>query len=90
MRVNFVKNIQFTKTVKVAGRLREFNFRKLGGLQEGVFTVDVVDDRGNRIMFRMQKEDSGWKIIPQPLPEWVSNSEKTFHELIEEEMQPYH
>jgi len=61
----------------------------LGGLQEGIFTVDVVDDRGNRIMFRMQKDDTTWKIIPQPLPDWISNSEKIFHEQIEEELQPH-
>ena len=89
MRINFERNIQFTKTIKVAGRLREFNFRKLGGLQDGIFTVDVVDDRGNRIMFRMQKEDNGWKISPQPLPDWILNSEKIFHEQIEEELQPH-
>jgi hypothetical protein len=90
MRINFIKNIQFTRTVKAAGRLREFNFRKLGGLQEGIFTVDVVDDRGNRIMFRMQKEEDGWKIIPQPLPDWIIQSEKMFNDLIEEELHPAH
>jgi len=87
MRVNFIKNIQFTKTIKADGRLREFNFRKLGGLQEGIFTVDVVDDRGNRIMFRMQKDDTTWKIVPQPLPDWILKTERVFHELIEEELQ---
>ncbi len=40
MRIHFVKNIQFTKLLKAEGRLREFNFRKLGGQQEGIFTVD--------------------------------------------------
>ena len=87
MKLKFEKNIQFTKTIKADNRLREFNFRKLGGLQEGVFTIDVVDDRGNRIMFKMQKVDNAWKIVNQPLPEWVLTSEKTFHELIEEELQ---
>jgi hypothetical protein len=86
MRVNFIRNVQFTKTIKAEGRLREFNFRKLGGMQEGLFTVDVVDERGNRIMFRMQKDDNSWHIVPQPLPEWVLKTEKVFHELIEEEL----
>ena len=49
MKLKFEKNIQFTRTIKADNRLREFNFRKLGGLQEGVFTIDVVDDRGNRM-----------------------------------------
>ena len=86
MRIQFVKNIQFTKLLKVEGRLREFNFRKLGGVNEGIFTVDVVDDRGNRILFRMQKEDGAWKIIPQSLPTWIMNTENQLHDQIEEEI----
>jgi hypothetical protein len=89
MRIEVKKNIHFTKLVKVNGRLKEFNFRKLGGPNEGQFTVDVSDDRGNRILFRMQKEQDSWKIFPQPpqqLPSWVMDKESTFHDLIEEEL----
>lgn len=86
MHIQFKKNIQFTKLIKADGRLREFNFRKLGGLNEGIFTIDVSDDKGNRIMFRMQKEDSGWKIMPQPLPAWVQRCEQSFDEHIKEEL----
>jgi len=86
MRIEVKKNIHFTKLVKVNGRLKEFNFRKLGGPNEGLFTVDVSDDRGNRILFRMQKELDTWKIIPQNLPSWVMEKEPTFHDLIEEEL----
>jgi hypothetical protein len=35
----------------------------------------------------MQKEDNAWKILPQPLPDWIVKNEATFHELIEEELQ---
>ncbi len=87
MKMKFVKNIQFTRTIKADSRLREFNFRKLGGLQEGIFTIDVVDDRGNRIMFRMQKEANAWKIVAQPLPDWIVKNERIFNDLIEEELQ---
>ena len=86
MRIQFIKNIQFTRLIKVEGRLREFNFRKLGGLNEGVFTVDVSDDRGNRIVFRMQKENDVWKIQRQPLPAWVLENESKFHDQIEDEL----
>ena len=86
MRIEVKKNIHFTKLVKVNGRLKEFNFRKLGGPNEGLFTVDVSDDRGNRILFRMQKEQDSWKILPQTLPNWVMDKENTFHDLIEEEL----
>ncbi len=87
MQIQFIKNIQFTRLVKADGHLREFNFRKLNGLQQELFTVDVSDDRGNRIMFKMKKEDAGWKIENQPLPEWVYLNESVFEKLIEEELQ---
>ncbi|WEK38172.1 MAG: hypothetical protein P0Y53_11760 [Candidatus Pseudobacter hemicellulosilyticus] len=86
MRIQFVKNIQFTKLLKVEGRLREFNFRKLGGENEGIFTVDVVDDRGNRILFRLKQESDGWKIMEQPLPNWIWENEKKLNEMLEEEL----
>ena len=57
-----------------------------GDTNEGLFTVDVSDDRGNRILFRMQKEQESWKILPQTLPNWVMDKENTFHDLIEEEL----
>lgn len=86
MQIQFVKNIQFTRLIKADGRLREFNFRKMRILQETLFSIDVVDDRGNRIMFRMRKEDQHWSIIPQPLPQWVTEQEKHMSEMIEEEL----
>lgn len=86
MHVQFIKNIQFTKLLKADGRLREFNFRKSNGLQEGLFTVDVSDDRGNRIIFQMQREDGVWKILKQQLPPWIWSNEPNFHTLIEEEL----
>lgn len=86
MQIQFIKNIQFTKLVKADGRLREFNFRKINGMHESLFSVDVVDDRGNRIIFRMEKEDGTWKIIKQALPIWIIENEKNFHEAIEEEL----
>jgi len=86
MQLQFIKNIQFTKLVKAEGRLREFNFRKQNKLEDSVFTVDVSDDRGNRIIFYMKKEDGLWKIVKQPLPEWLWRMEAQFNEIIEEEL----
>ncbi|HTS43086.1 MAG TPA: hypothetical protein VMH01_01715 [Puia sp.] len=80
------RNIQFTKLLKADGRLREFNFRKAAGIQGDLFTVDVSDDRGNRIMFRMHKADGVWKIAEQSLPEWVKENESSYNDLIEEEL----
>jgi hypothetical protein len=87
MIVQFNKNIQFTKLVKADGRLREFNFRRVNGLHEEQFTVDVSDDRGNRIMFKMHKDGNDWVIFSEnPVPEWVRLNESRFNELIVEEL----
>ncbi len=87
MHVQFIKNIQFTRLVRADGRLREFNFRKFSGNDgELLFSIDVVDDRGNRIIFRMQKDDKSWKILPGQYPSWISLNENNFHDLIEEEL----
>ena len=87
MEINFKKNIQFTRTAKTNGRVREFNFRKIQGTDEELFHVDVSDERGNRIMFRMHKANGQWKIVNQEMPKWVWDAENSLHELIEEELQ---
>ncbi|ULQ53732.1 hypothetical protein [Flavihumibacter fluvii] len=84
--MQFVKNIQFTRLIKADGRLREFNFRKMILLQETLFSIDVVDDRGNRIMFKMNRPESDWQIVPQPLPAWVQEQEKMLSDMIKEEL----
>ena len=85
MEFKYVKNIQFTRLIKCDGRLKEFNFRKPNGKQEGPFTVDVIDAKGNRIIFNMEMKDGCWKITTSDLPAWVIESENAFHEIIEEE-----
>jgi hypothetical protein len=86
MMLNFKRNIHFTRLVKVADRLREFNFRKLPGTATPSFHIDVPDDRGNRIVFRMQQENNNWKIVDQQLPAWISATETKLNEVIEEEL----
>ena len=86
MNFTFTKNIHFTKLVKTSDRLREFNFRMIPGDTNGLFHVDVPDDRGNRIMFKMHKANNQWTIIEQQLPNWISDYEKTLNDLIAEEI----
>ena len=87
MQFEFKKNIQFTKLIKTEGRLREFNFRKLGGPREGFFTIDVTDNNGSRLMFHAKKEAGSWLLEEKKgLPSWVLQHEPLFHELIEEEL----
>ena len=91
MQIRFIKNVQFTKVLKAEGRMREFNFRKPNGREAALCTVDVSDDRGQRIIFTMQKDDNSnsWKILPQAVPAWITQLEGKLSELIEEELQNY-
>lgn len=84
MQIHFTKVVHFTRLIKAGGRLREFNFRKLKQLEEDIFSVDTVDDRGNRILFHMHKAGNGeWTITPpQPLPIWVTDNEEKLREQI--------
>jgi hypothetical protein len=85
MELKYVKNIQFTRLIKCDGKLKEFNFRKPNGKQEGPFTVDAIDAKGNRIIFNMEMTNGSWKINTTDLPAWVLESETAFHDIIEEE-----
>jgi hypothetical protein len=89
MQIHFTKVVHFTRLIKAGGRLREFNFRKMKQLEEDIFSVDTVDDRGNRILFYMNKTDNGpWTIIQkQPLPTWVIDNEDKLREQIGDELQ---
>ena len=88
MQIHFTKVVHFTRLIKAGGRLREFNFRKLRQLEEDIFSVDTVDDRGNRILFYMRKDNnSNWAISPQPLPAWVTENESKLNEHILDELQ---
>jgi hypothetical protein len=89
MQILFTKVVHFTSLIKAGGRLREFNIRKMRHADREVFSVDTVDDRGNRIIFRMQKEGNGsWNIVPldQILPAWINEVEQKLREQIDNEL----
>lgn len=86
MNFQIKRNLQFTKLVKAEGRLREFNFTRLTGLMDGIFSLDVVDDRGNRIIFQMKKSDEEWQINEAELPNWIIENKLQFKRFIEEEL----
>jgi hypothetical protein len=85
--MQFVRMVQFTRLVKINGRLREFNFRKLKSPDEEIFSVNVVNDRGDRILFNMKKEGSSWKILGDRLPDWIIEGEVDLGQAIEDELQ---
>ena len=77
-------NFHFTKLIKANNRLKEFNFRKLQSASGHLYHVDVSDERGNRIIFKVQKEDKGdWKIVEQELPKWIYEAEPQLNEALE-------
>lgn len=86
MKLQFFKNVQFTKLIKAEGRLREFNFRKYGeNLHKALFSIDTTDDRGNRIIFDMCKQEDAWKIAQTQLPIWILENENNLQQVIEAE-----
>ena len=85
MHTTFNKMIHFSRLVKINGRLRECNYRKNNNAGSYVFDVDTADDRGNRIFFRLLKEDNEWALTSkQDLPAWITeNKEQLIVELEE-------
>ena len=74
----------FSKVIKAGDRLYEFNFRQLSGSDKKYY-VDVPDEKGNRIIFHMYKDEKGaWK-TSEKLPLWVQNAEHELSEAIEQQ-----
>ena len=89
MKITFTRNVQFTRLLKVKGRLKEFNFRKANASIKGRFTIDVLDDEGplgSRIIFYMENNDEKWKFISKDIPDWVLEKENELDEIIGEEL----
>ena len=77
----------FSKLIKAAGRLHEFNFRQLSGTDKK-YHVDVPDGRGNRIVFYMYKDDDGWK-TDDNIPSWILSAAQGLSEAIRLEEEEY-
>lgn len=84
--MHFNRIIQFSRQLKAGNRQREFNFKKLKNTGDEQFSVNVSDERGDRIVFSMKKDDDKWQIAPAQLPTWIVQSEAKLHEVIEEEL----
>lgn len=86
MNFDVKRNLQFTELVKADGRLREFNFTRLKALTDPYFKIDVVDDRGNRIIFEMKNISGEWRIPVKELPHWIHENEKALRQFIETQL----
>ena len=75
----------FSKVIKAGERLREFNFRQTNNNDESRYSVDVPDDKGNRVMFHMYRTEEGqWKTTNQLMPVWIHDAENSLADAIEE------
>ncbi len=76
-------NISFSKVIKLGDRLREFNFRKIPGSDN--YSINVSDDKGQRILFNLLKtSENNWFIEGQNLPLWLQFSESVLGVAIDE------
>ena len=75
----------FSKVIKAGERQREFNFRQTSNNDTSRYSIDVPDDKGNRVMFSMYKNSEGqWKTAAQLLPLWIHDAEAILADAIEE------
>lgn len=75
----------FSKLIKAGDKIREFNFRQTYLNDDSRYSVDVPDDKGNRILFSIYKNsDAQWKVAAQLMPMWVHNAEQDLAIAIEE------
>jgi hypothetical protein len=81
-----VQKCPIFKTGKNRREIKRIQFRKSNPGGNILFFVDVTDDRSDRIIFQMQKDNDSWKIQPQLLPDWIVKNENKLHELIEDEL----
>jgi hypothetical protein len=86
MHLEFNRMVQFSLLVKAGDRVREFNFRKLRNPGEEQFTVNVCDERGDRILFSMLKQEGSWRLSSESLPGWIIQNERKLCEEVEKEL----
>lgn len=75
----------FSKVIKAGDRQREFNFRQSSLNDNSRYTVDVPDDKGERILFSIfRNANSEWKVAAQLMPMWIHDAEDDLAIAIEE------
>ena len=78
------KNIQFTRLIKAGGRLREFNFRKSQGLNNALFTIDVVSDNSDRHYLLYSLVNGAWVLETKKMIDWIEEVLPQIEEAIQE------
>ncbi|MBK7291474.1 MAG: hypothetical protein KBF82_00795 [Chitinophagaceae bacterium] len=86
MQIQFNRAVQFSLLIKLDGRLREFNFRKIRDAEEDTFSANVCNERGDRVFFDMKKQESSWDFSPSNLPAWIEQNKKIIRQAVEDEL----
>jgi len=89
MQVEFVRAVQFSLLIKAGGRLREFNFLKRRVPGEELFSVDVCNDRGDRIVFTLKNSGGEWDIPQTHLPKWILENKSLIRDAAAEELKKW-
>jgi hypothetical protein len=80
-------SIYFSKIIKAGDRQREFNFTQVTNNPDSGYSVDVPDDRGERIYFHLFRGDNGqWTTPAEGLPQWIYGATPAFSAAIEAHM----
>jgi hypothetical protein len=74
--VLFQKQKQFSVTIRVNGRNREFNFLKRSSAAIPTYHIDVSDEQGTRHYFSLVLEGNHWSISGSTVPGWIRDAEK--------------
>ncbi len=77
--MNLTKLIQFSLLIRINDRLREFNFLQR---TPTLYDTNVSDERGNRFMFKLVKENEIWKVQGQNIPSWITENEVALNEAL--------
>ena len=83
--VLFQKQKQFSTTIKVNGRIREFNFLKRGSAAVPTYHIDVSDEQGTRHYFSLVLDGDNWCIHGSTVPDWIRSAEKLLETAVKEQ-----
>jgi hypothetical protein len=82
--MKYIKNIAFTRVIKVRGVPREFNFRKKYLGEEPVYDIDSTDERGNRYYLTARKKGEEWVVPEHAMPPGLEEGSTHFTVIIDE------
>jgi hypothetical protein len=83
--VLFQKQKQFSVTIKVNGRIHEFNFLKRNSEPIPTYHIDVSDEQGKRHYFSLVFSGDRWNVSGANIPDWIQDAEKQLDSAVREQ-----